>query len=463
MSLAKDRSGIEIPDRMRTKLEKFQKKVWIIKLAEGLLAAAFGLLVSYLLVFVLDRFFDTSALVRTAILIAGTLGLAVWFPLVCHKWIWKNRKLEQVARLLKYKFPRLGDHLLGIIQLVNNDQESQRSEALTRAALAQVDEETKDREFANAIPYPKHVRWAFIAGVPAVIAIAALVIVPAAGSNAMVRWLMPWKKTERYTFAQIENLPESIVVPVAEKFSLNATLSPETKWSPKTASASVGEASISAPQQNGQYGFQIPPLKQNSKLNVSIGDIRETVEITPMARPEISQLLANITLPDYLQRTEPVVKDIRGGVVTMVTGSQVEFVGTATRDIVEATADGDSIQVDGPTIVTTPVSVSANRVMEFQWKDALGLTSKQPLKLKLRSESDQGPSLACRKLEKQRVIMEKDVLAFEVDATDDFGVKTIGMQWSGTVEQKVNYEASCLLYTSPSPRDQRGSRMPSSA
>ena len=442
MSLAKDRSGIEIPDRMRTKLEKFQKKVWIIKLAEGLLAAAFGLLVSYLLVFVLDRFFDTSALVRTAILIAGTLGLAVWFPLVCHKWIWKNRKLEQVARLLKYKFPRLGDHLLGIIQLVNNDQESQRSEALTRAALAQVDEETKDREFANAIPYPKHVRWAFIAGVPAVIAIAALVIVPAAGSNAMVRWLMPWKKTERYTFAQIENLPESIVVPVAEKFSLNATLSPETKWSPKTASASVGEASISAPQQNGQYGFQIPPLKQNSKLNVSIGDIRETVEITPMARPEISQLLANITLPDYLQRTEPVVKDIRGGVVTMVTGSQVEFVGTATRDIAEATADGDSIQVDGPTIVTTPVSVSANRVMEFQWKDALGLTSKQPLKLKLRSESDQGPSLACRKLEKQRVIMEKDVLAFEVDASDDFGVKTIGMQWSGTVEQKVNYEAS---------------------
>ena len=191
MSLAKDRSGIEIPDRMRTKLEQFQKKVWIIKLAEGLLAAAFGLLVSYLLVFVLDRFFDTSALARTAILLVGTLGLAVWFPLVCHKWIWKNRKLEQVARLLKYKFPRLGDHLLGIIQLVNNDQESQRSEALTRAALAQVDEETKDREFANAVPYPKHVRWAFIAGVPAVIAIAALVIVPAAGSNAMVRWLMP--------------------------------------------------------------------------------------------------------------------------------------------------------------------------------------------------------------------------------------------------------------------------------
>ena len=111
MSLANKKSNIQLPDRMRNKLKQFQKRVWFIKLAEGLLAAAFGLLVSYLLVFVLDRFFDTTALVRTVILIVGSLGLGVWFPLVCHKWIWKSRRLEQVAKLLKYKFPRLGDHL----------------------------------------------------------------------------------------------------------------------------------------------------------------------------------------------------------------------------------------------------------------------------------------------------------------------------------------------------------------
>ena len=74
MGLANKKSGIEIPDRMRNKLEKFQKRVWLIKLAEGLLAAAFGLLVSYLLVFTLDRFFDTPAFLRTVILIFGALG-----------------------------------------------------------------------------------------------------------------------------------------------------------------------------------------------------------------------------------------------------------------------------------------------------------------------------------------------------------------------------------------------------
>ena len=106
MSFANKKSGIEIPDRMRIKLERFQRKVWIVTLAEGLLAAPFVLFVSYVLVFVLDRFFDTPAVVRTAILIGGALGLGVWFPMVCHKWIWKSRRLEQVARLLKYKFPR---------------------------------------------------------------------------------------------------------------------------------------------------------------------------------------------------------------------------------------------------------------------------------------------------------------------------------------------------------------------
>ena len=36
---------------------------------------------------------------------------------------------------------------------------------------------------------------------------------------------------------------------------------------------------------------------------------------------------------------------------------------------------------------------------------------------------------------------------------------SIGVRWNGAGAEDVD----CLLYTSPSPRDQRGSRMPSSA
>ncbi len=450
MSLAK-KSGIQLPDRMRNKLESFQKRVWMIKLAEGLLAAAFGLLVSYLLVFALDRFIDTPAIVRAVILIVGALGLGVWFPLVCHKWVWKSRRLEQVARLLKYKFPRLGDHLLGIIELVNNEEEHQHSEALTRAALAQVDEETKDRDFSNAVPKPKHKRWALIAGIPAAIAIAALVIVPAAGGNALMRWLMPWKHTERFTFTQLEQLPDSMVVPVSEPSSLTAILTDGSQWSPEQGTLNVAGTTVNADKVDQEYGFTVPPLNGDSKMRVAIGDARKTIDVQPKARPELTSLLAQIQLPKYLQRKlyiphafvvipKPVSKDIRGGVVTMLKDSQVSFVGTATREIANATADGQLLRVDGAEMFTSAVDVPDSRMMEFNWKDALGLSAKSPLTLKIRAEDDAQPSLVCRKLEQQRVIMVKDVLTFEVDAQDDYGVKTIGMEWSGRVAPEANYD-----------------------
>ena len=34
---------------------------------------------------------------------------------------------------------------------------------------------------------------------------------------------------------------------------------------------------------------------------------------------------------------------------------------------------------------------------------------------------------------------------------------------TGALQESRNWSMGCLLYTSPSPRDQRGSRMPSSA
>ena len=37
-----------------------------------------------------------------------------------------------------------------------------------------------------------------------------------------------------------------------------------------------------------------------------------------------------------------------------------------------------------------------------------------------------------------------------------------GLSWITILKKRENFR-SCLLYTSPSPRDQRGSRMPSSA
>ena len=125
--------SLQLPEQVADKLRRFQRRVRFVKLIEGACAAIFGLCVSFLVLFALDRFIDTSQFQRGLILLVGSLGLAVWFPLVCHRWIWRSRRLEQVARILKFKHPRLGDYLLGIIELVHSDGTDGRSEALCRA------------------------------------------------------------------------------------------------------------------------------------------------------------------------------------------------------------------------------------------------------------------------------------------------------------------------------------------
>ena len=54
-------------------------------------------------------------------------------------------------------------------------------------------------------------------------------------------------------------------------------------------------------------------------------------------------------------------------------------------------------------------------------------------------------------------------MAYEKDI--DHFIKGDGLdsEREQTIGQHIGYRYDCLLYTSPSPRDQRGSRMPSSA
>ena len=305
---------LQLPSGTRMKLEEFRRRVWTIKLIEGVLAAVFGLCISYLVVFILDRFMDTPAVARSLILICGSVGLAIWLPIVWHRWVWRTQRLEQVAKIVSHTFPRLGDQLLGVVELVNSREEQNRSEALCRAALKQVDKETQRKDFSDAVPNPRHQHWAWAAGVPVALALAALLVVPAAGKNAMARWLMPWKNTERYTFAQLNDLKNEQVVPYGEEFDLTASLSKDSVWSPVKGSARYGkQPRIESDLKDGKYGFTIPPQDESQPLRVRVGDDFASIDVKPTARPELTTMMASCQLPEYLQYSQPQQKDVRGG------------------------------------------------------------------------------------------------------------------------------------------------------
>ena len=223
----------ELPPILESKLADFRKRVWVVKLTEGLLAAAFGIVLSYVLVFALDRVMETPVWLRASLLIAGALTLGLGLPLKWHRWVWRQRRLEDAARLLKRTFPRLGDQLLGIVELAHMEAGSAgRSERLVQAAMDQAAEAVKDKDFSHAVPEAKHFQWGWAAGVTAMLAAAALTLVPDAAWNALARWGTPWRDVERFTFAKIETLPDRLVVPYAEAFDLTVQLDKDTRWSP---------------------------------------------------------------------------------------------------------------------------------------------------------------------------------------------------------------------------------------
>ena len=433
MQMQNPHHNLEIPSGMREKLEDFRRRVWIIKLAEGALAAAFGLLLSYLIVFALDRFWDTPTTLRLAILLTGVFGLAVWFPMKWHRWVWQTRQLEQVARLLRHRYPRLGDQMLGIVELAKSETEQERSEALCRAAMQQVDQETRSRDFTEAVPDPRHRHWAWAVALPLILFLAALVVVPSAGINALARWLMPWSNTERYTFAQLEELPDELYVPLAEPFSLEAALSEQTVWSPVTGSARYGnqEPVIAKLSSEGRYDFQMAPQKQADSMTIAVGDAHKRVQVRPETRPELTSLKATIRLPEYLEHDEEMTQDVRGGTVSIVRGSEVVFEGTATRDLQTAELDGNPQTIVGNKVVSEPFAVESSLEHQLTWLDILRLPAKRPFQFSVVAEDDEAPTVIGGDLPRQKVMLASEVLSFSIEAADDFGVKEVGLEWAG--------------------------------
>ena len=426
-----------LPPILETKLADFRRRVWLVKLAEGILAAVFALVLSYLLVFALDRVMETPGWLRLILLLGGALVLGLGLPLKWHRWVWRQRRLEDAARLLRRTFPRLGDQLLGIVELARQDHAAAgRSERLVQAAMAQAADAVKDRDFSDAVPHARHRQWAWAAAGTLAVALAAFLGVNGAARNAFARWLLPWHHTERYTFARIDRLPTRLVVPYAEPFRLPLHLSADTRWSPEEGSGRIaGQPWVNAALASGVYPLAFPPQKQDAPLAVSLGDVRGQVQIEPRNRPELTDLTVRLRLPDYLQyKTEPAIA-VRGGLVSVLRGSQAAFTARASRPLAQAEMDGQPEPVNGETIATGYGPVAADAARRFTWRDRDGLTPREPLVLHVQAVEDEPPRVSVRRDSLEQVVLDSEVVTFDLTASDDFGVKQAGLAWKGSLTQ----------------------------
>ncbi len=426
------KDAVNLPPRMKAALEQYQKRVWIIKLAEGTLAAIFGLMISYLVVFGLDRVFDTPALLRVLILIIGMVGMVLFLPLKYYHWVWKHRQLEGIARLLQHKFPRFGNHVLGIVELASNRSDRSASRSLIEAAMHQVDEEVARHNLAEAVPNPRHRQWIYAVILPLILVVIGAAVIPATSRNALARWLTPWRAVERYTFAQLEGETDRRIVAYAEPFDVQARLKEDSPWKPESAEARYADQElVVATLDEDTYRFELPPQTQNGSVALRVGDARRSIPIEPKLRPALTELIAKVEFPTYLQRQEPMTMDVRGGIVSLVKGSTATLEAAITRELAEATLNDLPQRVEGTRVMTEPITVDTTTEARLAWRDQFGLSASEPQVLRFEAVNDESPTVALNKLRNNQVVITDEVLAFEIQASDDFGVKKIGLAWEG--------------------------------
>lgn len=421
---------IRVPETLTTQVRNYRRNVRKTKIAEAVSIAACAVLVGFAVIFLVDRFIDAGTITRTLAFLLAIVGL-VGIPLAYYRWVQNLKSLESVAKLLAKRMPRVGDSLLGALELAHDAKEQNRSPALCQAALDQVAADSAKRDLLEALPLSHHRRWSAGVAVLGVAALAVTVLYPAAALSAWGRLIMPWASIPRYTFTALEDLPQRMVVPHGETFSLELRLASDSKWKPASASLQIGKSgTLRSDLTAGSYFFEIPPQLKPTDLSVFVGDTYSSIKVDPSPRPELEKLLATIQLPEYLDIAEPIEREIRGGALVTVKGAKLQLQSRTTKPIVSAKANAKDLEVSEGSFAFPTTELSETTTIELQWTDADGLQSKSSYPLQVEVLEDRAPTVFGDGLPKAKVVLESEQIEFRVRALDDFGIKQVGLEWS---------------------------------
>ncbi|MBC8126658.1 MAG: hypothetical protein H8M99_05870, partial [Gloeobacteraceae cyanobacterium ES-bin-144] len=452
MPLPPQSPKVAIPESLRLQLEDFRRRLWRVKIMEAIAAGVIGLLVSFLLVYGLDRIWQTPGWARLLILLGGISLFAGFAPYWVHRWVWQQRRENQLARLIAKRYPGLGDRLLGVIELQNQEGTADSlSPRLREAAMEAVAAETGRRKLEDAMPPQKHRRWSLVALGLMLLCAVTVALAPRAGINALERWLLPFSKTERYTFSKLDNPPSYLAVAFGEAFDVTLRLAKESEQRPTSATGRYGlQPVLTSGLENDVYHFIFPGQQDAGTIVFEIGDLHHELRVEPFQRPAPQSVRAIVTPPAYLGIPERKV-DLNSGVVSAVEGSKISIELTMTRplasctygptheivseepkEVVAPAGESGALKISGEVASTPTLHVGARSFeIPFAWTDHLGLVGEDGFRLRVDALKDGAPTCYLQGVDRQKVMLPEETIDFEVLAEDDFGIKTSGIEWSG--------------------------------
>ena len=443
---------LQIPEKLREQFQALERRLWRVDTVIAICGALSGLVISYVLLFISDRLWDTPAALRFVITLAGVAVSLVFMVGWLRQWIWRRRDYRALANLVQRHHRRLGDRLLGIVELADESKRPENiSAALCRAAIQQVSQEAIRFDFRQAVATRKPKIYFLAAVLLCGLVSVPWMLVPKAGWNTLSRWLWPGSSVARFTFITLDQLPSRLVVPHGEAFEILSKLTFESLWKPTLASFQYNDQSpLQAPVLNHSVLFRVPGQTKPGQLTLRIGDVTRRISVEPVFRPALTRLTAAVQYPDYL-RYAPTNEVIRNGAFSFLEGSRISFQGRTTRNL--ASAQLEMTGAEGVPPKPHPVSVSHEEFKSgplrlegftqgaFRWRDELNLEAAAPWLLALQPQQDQAPEVECPDQATVVGMLEDEVLEIKTGAQDDFGLSELGIAWECQKRSETNVVA----------------------
>ncbi|MGZ4962074.1 MAG: hypothetical protein ACXWC8_05905 [Limisphaerales bacterium] len=426
---------VMLPEQLHLQFACVERRLWRVETAVAVCSAVAAVVISWLVLFVSDRIWPTPVWLRALLFVTGlavgAIGVLRWMD----RWVWHKRDQRELARLVQKKYRKLGDRLLGIVELAGEHEHSANfSPALYRAAIEQVANEAVGYDFPASVSARAARKFSAIAAAATVCLMIACAALPLASWNAMLRWVLPAANIPRYTLVTLEGFPAEIIVPHGEPFALSGRVNYRSFWKPHNVVGLIGtQPKIAASSQSGGVQLRVPAQVENGVLIVRAGDAETRVKILPSLRPAIKDLSASIQLPSYL-RYEPQTQKLNSGALLVLEGSRAAFAGSMTRPLTEASMSSEPgsaipLKLQAENFSTEPTPVDGVSHFTMTWKDNLGLTNAAPLRLSVQTQKDSPPMPDLPNLPRECAMLASDVLTIKLEARDDFGVRDIGLMW----------------------------------
>jgi hypothetical protein len=439
---------VTLPEELRRQFAQVERRLWRVETSVAACAIAAGLIVSLLALFVSDRVWDTPVWLRLFFLLSGIAAAGLAAMLWAQRWVWQRRDLKALAKIVQKKHRRLGDRLLGIVELANEKRHSGNfSPALYQAAIRQVADDASGCDFRQSVSAGRAKKTSLLAGALAAGLGLIFALFPQPATNSFHRWAAPMAGVPRYTLVALDGLPTELVVPHGEPFDIAATVHYRSFWQPRHGSALwPRQAEIEGDVTDGKIRLQIPGEIEDGRLQVRVGDARAEVYVRPTFRPALQDLSATIHLPAYLRYPEQ-TQALQTGSLLAVEGSTVAFQGKVSRPLSAALMQngGDApaaLKIDGNNFATALLQPEGAAELTFNWRDHLGLSNAVPLRLSVQMEPDAPPTPEIVGLPREIALLVSDVLRVPVRAKDDFGVRDLGLTWDLTEDSPHGADAS---------------------